>query len=550
MARLNCFLGGLLVIAAVLAVTGTQAADPKALTQADVLKLLDLQIGDQAIVTQLGKRGVAFAVDDAVLERLKKAGASADVLAAVKKAGETKKPAGADGKAITYQDVLKLLELGLDEADILKRLEKSPTVFTLDEPQVEALKKAGASEKLLTAMQGKRPGAGGLGDVTDIAIILDCSGSMIDKTREGLTKMEVAQQVVNELIYKIPDGRRLCLIIYGHNKEEKCEAVKVVQGLTPLNERVKKQLMAEVVNLKPVGHTPIALALRTAGKELAKAEGNSGLILITDGMETCHGDPAKEAATLAGNPNLTFGLHVIGFDVDAKERAAVEQIAKAGRGKYYDAQSARKLQEAVAGIQKQIGEEPKAPSAPGDPTEPSPLVKALIENLKDKDGAVRQEAAESLRKLRPQARPAVPALIKRVADDLSQNDSRLVNKYLDKSKIAALTALKELAPDKVAEALCGALQSKNQQIKTWAAEELAAHRDNAAVPALMKRIADEAWTNDSRLVGRNINISKTAALNALKAIAPDKVPEALQAAMKSRNANVKAWAIKQMGEQP
>jgi HEAT repeat protein len=557
MARLNGFLATALVIAAVLAVSSTHGADPKALTEADVLKLLDLQIGDKAITTQLGKRGVAFAVDDAVLERLKKAGASEEVLAAVKKAGDTKKPAGAGGKAITYQDLLRLLELGLDEADILKRLEKSPTVFTLDETQVEALKKAGASEKLLAAMQGKRPGAGGLGDVTDIAIILDCSGSMIDKTREGLTKMEVAQQVVNELIYKIPDGRRLCLIIYGHNKEEKCEAVKVVKGLTPLNERIKKQFMAEVVNLKPVGHTPIALALRTAGKELAKAEGNSGLILITDGMETCHGDPAKEAASLAENEHLTFGLHVIGFDVDAKERAAVEQIAKAGKGKYYDAQSARKLQAAVAGIQKQIGDEPKAPPVARDPTEPSPRVKRMIEQLKDPEGELRHQAAEKLREYGAEARPAVPALIKRVADEVWVNRGPFVvaaasARYdpLNCGKGAALNALKELAPDKVVEALTPALKSKFPQQRVWAAAELGKLREKAAVPALMDRIADNVWIpkppfkTAGRMQGYDpVGGGKEAALTALKEIAPERVKEALQKASKSKNKDVRKWAV-------
>ena len=103
------------------------------------------------------------------------------------------------GKAITYQDVLKLVQLGLGENDVLKVLDKSPTVFTLDTAQIQELKQAGASEKILSAMQRDRsqPGAEGP-KVTDFAIVLDCSGSMAELTRDGQVKMEVARRVVTE----------------------------------------------------------------------------------------------------------------------------------------------------------------------------------------------------------------------------------------------------------------------------------------------------------------------------------------------------------------
>jgi hypothetical protein len=94
--------------------------------------------------------------------------------------------------------------------------------------------------------------------------------------------------------------------------------------------------------------------LRVAGNELAKSDGLGGLILITDGMETCHGDPNAEAAKLAANPKLSFGIHVVGFDVDPKERQAVEGIAKSGKGTFYDAQSPAKLNEAVERLRKGI----------------------------------------------------------------------------------------------------------------------------------------------------------------------------------------------------
>src|SRR5713101_6183853 len=264
---------------------------------------------------------------------------------------------------ITYQDVLKLLEQKTDEQEILRRLEKSPTIFTLDTRQTEELKKAGASEKLLQTMAGKRSGATPGNDITDFAIILDCSGSMIDKTREGPTKMEVAKRVVADLIGKIPNGRRLTFIVYGHDLKLECKAIKVVRPLSEIDDAGKAELRDFIKTLQPVGHTPIARSLQIAGQELAKNKEACGLILITDGMETCHGDPNAEAARLAKELNLAFGLHIIGFDVDPKELEAVKEIARAGKGKYYDARSAKGLTEVLKGLEEKLVESAPPPRA-------------------------------------------------------------------------------------------------------------------------------------------------------------------------------------------
>jgi WD40 repeat protein len=97
---------GLLATLAVLAVWCglTRAEDPpgrkvKPLTEADVLRLIELQKEEDAILARLEKAGVGFTVDDAVVERLRKAGASPGVLAALRWGQAAGKP-GAPGKAV------------------------------------------------------------------------------------------------------------------------------------------------------------------------------------------------------------------------------------------------------------------------------------------------------------------------------------------------------------------------------------------------------------------------------------------------------------------
>jgi len=332
-----------------------QPASAKPLSEADLVKLVELGIDGPVIVAKVKKDGIAFNVDEAVLNRLKAGGASREVLESVQQESRTKPndQGAVPAKAVSYQDVLKLLELGLDQAAILKRVEQSPTIFTLDADQIIALKNAGATPTLLEALQGKRAPAEPTGDITDFAILLDCSGSMMEKTKEGQTKMVVAKRVVADLIQKIPDGLRLTFIIYGHDRKLECQAVQVVRELAEIDAAGKSELASAISALQPAGATPIALALRTAGKELAKNGAACGLVLISDGKESCKGDPAAEAAALAKNLKLSFGVNVIGFDVGA-DRTSLEGIAKAGNGKYFNADSAAELTAAVQKLRQEL----------------------------------------------------------------------------------------------------------------------------------------------------------------------------------------------------
>jgi len=330
---------------------GQQTARP--LTEKTLSDLVGLQIDEGAIVAKVKKEGIGFAPDVSIIDRLKAAGASEAVLDAIRSAPNPSSNATQVGNhpAITYQDVLKLLQLGLDEPTILKRLNASPTHFMLDSAQVEELKKANASEAVLAAMRGvSKPARAGGPRLTDFAIVLDCSGSMGEKTTDGQSKMVEAKRVVSELVNRLPESLRVTLIVYGYDRDLNCQAVKVARSLAPLDASGKSDLNAQVAALQPVGGTPIASALELAGSELARNDSPCGMVLISDGKETCNGDPAGVAASLVSRLKLSFGLHVVGFDVQGDERASLAAIAQAGKGRYFNAQNAAELNKAIDGL--------------------------------------------------------------------------------------------------------------------------------------------------------------------------------------------------------
>ncbi|MBI1915192.1 MAG: HEAT repeat domain-containing protein [Planctomycetes bacterium] len=109
-------------------------------------------------------------------------------------------------------------------------------------------------------------------------------------------------------------------------------------------------------------------------------------------------------------------------------------------------------------------------------------VKLWSDALNDAQPAIRQDAAYRLQQLGD--RSAVPALSKRVADDTPDVD-------YSGGKLAALGALRQLAPDKATDALLEALRSKNDSVRAWACQNLTT-KDKQAPAALVKALKDDA----------------------------------------------------------
>jgi Mg-chelatase subunit ChlD len=323
---------------------------------------------DQEIVAKLEKDGVAFAVTDEVIQRLKQAGASEAVLKAVTEAGKRSTPAdaGAAKPIITFDNIISLLQNGIESDVIIARLSKSAATYTLGADQEKRLRDAGATDELVRAMKEGARGAETPEPISDLALVLDVSASMNEKTSDGRAKIDVAKEVVSELVRRIPEGLNASVVVYGHAPG--CSAVKVLRPLSELKAADREPLASQLQGLQAVGNTPIALALRQAGEQFANRKTYCGVVLITDGMESCNGNPSAEAARLAENPMLRFGVNVVGFGLKPAESAATAEIAKSGKGKYYDAQDGAQLLEAIGEVTKKL--EKSAKPAPFNPEAP------------------------------------------------------------------------------------------------------------------------------------------------------------------------------------
>jgi hypothetical protein len=264
-------------------------------------------------------------------------------------------------KAVSYDDVKDIVQSGLNETIALKLIDGSPTLFTLSAKQEQELRSLGASDKLIGALK-KNKGGTPVRELNDLAIILDCSGSMAEQTSDGQVKMDVAKQVVTDLIERIPASLHVTFIVYGHDKVNACRRVKVARPLSPLGDDGKSELKSFIAQLQPVSKTPIALSLDTARQELAKRDAKCGLILISDGKETCGGDPQGEAKKLVEQLNCTFGVNVVAFDVDEEGTQQLQEVAEKGEGRFYEASNTAELEKAVGGLVKEVEERAVEPT--------------------------------------------------------------------------------------------------------------------------------------------------------------------------------------------
>ena len=197
---------------------------------------------------------------------------------------------------------------------------------------------AAAGLILLSACALAGPAAVRAGAPSDLLLVLDASGSMWGQV-EGESKIVIARRVLGKLVDDLPPAQALGLIAYGHRREGDCQDIEVVAPLAALDRAALKN---KVGQLQPKGKTPITASAERAFELLSGREGGATIVVLTDGLETCGGDPCA-AVRAAKQRGVDFRLHIIGFDVAGEDVSPLECMAQAGDGRYLSAANADQL---------------------------------------------------------------------------------------------------------------------------------------------------------------------------------------------------------------
>lgn len=171
-------------------------------------------------------------------------------------------------------------------------------------------------------------------------LVVDGSASMWGRV-DGRTRIGIARDAVAALMSGWPAERPVGLIAYGHRRAGECGDVEVLAPPAPDPAAVT----ATLSGMMPRGRTAFADAVRLAAETLGS--GGGSVILVSDGIETCHPDPCAVAQQIARS-GARIVIHTIGFAVgDPAALAQLRCMAEATGGRAATARDGAELAEAL-----------------------------------------------------------------------------------------------------------------------------------------------------------------------------------------------------------
>ncbi len=195
-------------------------------------------------------------------------------------------------------------------------------------------------------------------------IVLDASGSMWGQIH-GKPKLEIAREALAEVLKTIPADTELGLIAYGHRDKGSCDDIETI--VAPAT-GTAQAISDAAAKMQFLGKTPLTEAVRRAAAELHSTEEKATVVLITDGIETCQGDPCALAQELESS-GVDFTAHVVGFGLTKEEGKQVACLAEDTGGQYITADD---LDSLTIALQATVISAPEPAPAP-EPAKPAQL---------------------------------------------------------------------------------------------------------------------------------------------------------------------------------
>ncbi len=182
-----------------------------------------------------------------------------------------------------------------------------------------------------------------LPEKTRILFLLDGSGSMLAKW-ENTYRITVAKKLLTDFVdsLRTDTNLELALRVYGHQYDRRLKRCDDTRLEAKFAQNNHDQIIQVLRNLGPKGTTPIAYALEQAAIDFPNNdEARNIIIIITDGIESCDGDPCAVSLALQ-RKGIFLKPFIIGIGMDKKFE---EQFGC--MGSFYDAANISQFRKAL-----------------------------------------------------------------------------------------------------------------------------------------------------------------------------------------------------------
>ncbi|MFO7544881.1 MAG: VWA domain-containing protein [Trueperaceae bacterium] len=178
-----------------------------------------------------------------------------------------------------------------------------------------------------------------------VEVVFDASGSMGRELPSGEQRITAAKRVLESLVGEVlPEGAPFALRAFGHVTPSSCET-RLDVPLAPLD-RAEALAAVRAIEPKLLSQTPLAESLALVAEDLAAAGGTRTVILITDGEESCGGDPAAAVRGLR-DQGIDIDLAIVSLALEPESQAVFEALAESVGASYVDVTSFEELQASV-----------------------------------------------------------------------------------------------------------------------------------------------------------------------------------------------------------
>jgi Ca-activated chloride channel homolog len=186
--------------------------------------------------------------------------------------------------------------------------------------------------------------------ITRILFIFDASQSM-SGTWESDTKINIARNILINLVDSLQyvDDVQMALRVYGHQSPvppQDCSDTRLEVAFAPDNaSRIRQKLKF----ITPKGTTPIAHSLSLAPGDFPECDNcRNIIILITDGIEACDGDPCAVSLELQ-KKGIILKPFIIGIGLDPGFHETFDCL-----GHYFNAQNEETFKELLGVVISQV----------------------------------------------------------------------------------------------------------------------------------------------------------------------------------------------------
>ncbi|MHB1219605.1 MAG: vWA domain-containing protein [Alphaproteobacteria bacterium] len=175
------------------------------------------------------------------------------------------------------------------------------------------------------------------GEEPEVIIVVDASGSMgMGGWFGGSSRMDRAKSSIDHVVRGLPDPITIGLIEFTN-----CNNVRRDKFYTSPQ---RPALLSEVNKLSPQQGTPLAGSIKRAG-DIASQDAESVIVLVTDGDDSCGGDPCAEARAIkARKPKVKINIVDLS---DGSQSSVLRCVANATGGQVLKPNSAMDMDKSL-----------------------------------------------------------------------------------------------------------------------------------------------------------------------------------------------------------